>query len=75
MMKLRKTPPSIHRYRKPTRKTLSTLEYHQEQEKLFGGQFEEDNISVHHGFDDIPRPPLPSPGMTTKIGIELELLC
>lgn len=50
-------------YKKPTRKTLSTLEYHKEQETRFGGQFD-DNISVHRGLDDIPPPPTPSSALS-----------
>lgn len=50
-------------YRKPTRKTLSTLDYHKEQETRFGGQFD-DNISVHRGLDDIPAPPSPSSALS-----------
>lgn len=55
-----------HRYRKPTRKTLSTLEYHKEQETRFGGQFD-DNISVHRGLDDIPAPPSPSSALSRYV--------
>lgn len=55
--------PLSHRYRKPTRKTLSTLDYHKEQETRFGGQFDDD-ISVHRGLDDIPAPPSPSSALS-----------
>lgn len=53
------------RYRKPTRESLATLDYHKEQEAKFGGLANgEDNISIHRGLDDLPAPPTPSSALS-----------
>ncbi|XP_042232654.1 copper-transporting ATPase 1-like isoform X3 [Homarus americanus] len=51
-------------YRKPTRETLATLEYHKAQEARLGGHDDGDNISVHRGLDDIPAPATPTSALS-----------
>ncbi|XP_066973024.1 LOW QUALITY PROTEIN: copper-transporting ATPase 1 [Macrobrachium rosenbergii] len=51
-------------YRKPTRESLSTLDFHKAQESRLAGLDDDDNISIHRGLDDIPAPNTPSSALS-----------
>lgn len=55
-------------YRKPTRDTLATLEYHKAQEARLARHNDDDDISVHRGLDDIPAPATPSSALSRIFG-------
>ncbi|XP_068235378.1 copper-transporting ATPase 1 isoform X2 [Palaemon carinicauda] len=55
-------------YRKPTRESLSTLDFHKAQESRLAGLDDEDNISIHRGLDDIPAPNTPSSALSRIFG-------
>ncbi|KAF2364187.1 Heavy metal-associated domain copper ion-binding [Trinorchestia longiramus] len=43
-------------YRKPTKESLATLDYHKSREARLGVTDDDDNISMHRGLDDLPTP-------------------
>ncbi|KAK7066034.1 hypothetical protein SK128_011611, partial [Halocaridina rubra] len=51
-------------YRKPTKESLATLDFHKAQESRLAGLEDDDNISVHRGLDDIPPPSTPSSALS-----------
>ncbi|XP_047738243.1 copper-transporting ATPase 2 [Hyalella azteca] len=43
-------------YRKPSKESLATLEFHKSREARLGTSEDDDNISMHRGLDDLPTP-------------------
>lgn len=54
-------------YRKPTRESLATLDFHKAQESRLAG-LDDDNVSIHRGLDDIPAPNTPSSALSRIFG-------